>query len=875
MISLCGGVNMKKWKALTAIVCAAFLCVSLFNVGAERVHAQGLITISKVYTDKARYNPGDTAQITTDTLNTGDTSWSGTLYLQISYNETSVYSASQSITIPSGQDTTFNFSWTTPTNDFQGYLVKISTSDGESKTSAIDVSSNWTKFPRYGYIANYSSSISQSTIQKQIDALTQDYHIDALQFYDWMWRHEVPIERTDGTTDSEWTDLFGNVISVNTIQAYINALHEENGAAMAYMMSYAAREGYTDYGVDPQWGLFQDTAHQNQLNVDFNNGKYLWLFAPSNANWQNYIANAYKDSINTMGFDGIQMDQMGERDNVFDYSGNAYDLADSFSSLINNVKNQLVSDNANKNFLTFNIVDGTVNGWALNDISKNALTDFGFSEIWWKADNYNDIRNYVEQLRSNSQKKAAVLAAYMNYKDNSGTCYEAENAAYSGADVATNHPGYTGTGFLENFAQPGDYAQFSVTANESMTYPLVFQYGDNSDNATRTVYVDGQNIGTVQFHPQGTWDKFVFDAYIDTYLTAGTHTIKIEYDSADTGAINLDSMTLGEFDDNSVRLADATFAASGASHIELGVGLDDVTMLPNEYYPNTSKAMSGNLKSWMKEYYNFITAYENLLYDPSINYSDQGNQYISINNQTISGNGSSGSIWHITRMTENYDILNLINLLSETDTQWRNVTETPTIQTNLSVKYYLSPDASVSGVYVASPDSNDGISQFLSYSTGTDSTGHYVAFTVPSLDYWDMIYIKRSISVPSNNVYEAENAIKTNVTTNTNHTGYTGTGFVDGFAEQGDEITFQVNATSAGTHALSFRYANDTGYTSTRHIYVDGQYVGTLDMPNLGSWDTWSTASLSTNLTSGIHTVCIYYDSSDDHAINLDNLMVG
>lgn len=865
---------MKRYKKkLSIMLCALFLCTFFSGLGFQEVHAVDVGYVSKAYVDKARYNPGNTVVISADLANTSGTAWNGTLYLQISHNESLIYSTSQSASLTAGQTRTVAFNWTSSTTDFQGYMVKIYTSSSDYKTTAIDVSSNWTKYPRYGYVTDFGGSISQSTITKQINALTQDYHINAIQFYDWMWRHETPLKRTNGVNvDSSWTDLFDNEVSLSTLQNYISALHSKNGAAMAYMMSYAAREGYTNYNVNPQWGLFSDTNHQSQLNVNFNNGRYLWLFAPTNTSWQDFIANAYKDSINTIGFDGIQMDQMGQRNAVYDYNGNSYNLGSSFSSLINAVKSQLQSNNLSKNKLTFNIVDGTVNGWGLDDISRNANTDFNFSEIWWLSNNYNDIRNYVEQLKNNSSKKATVLAAYMNYNDNTGTRYEAENAAYSGVDVATNHTGYSGTGFLQNFAQQGDYVQFTVNAPESMTYPLVFQYGDNSDNATRTVYIDGTKIGQVGFHPQGTWDKFVYDAYIDTYLTAGNHTVKISYDSADSGAINLDSLSLSLFDENSIRLADAAFAASGATHIELGAGMDDVTMLPSEYYRNTSKTMSGSLKSAMKQYYNFITAYENLLYDSSINYSDQGNQYISINNQTISGSGTNGSIWHLSRETTDYDILHLINLSSESDTQWRNTTSAPTLKSNLSVKYYMSPDASISGVYVASPDTNQGVSQSLSYTTGTDSTGYYASFTVPSLNYWDMIYIKRNIATPANQTYEAEKAIKTNVTVNTNHTGYTGTGFIDGFAEQGDEVTFQIAVPTTGSRSLSFKYGNSTGYAATRHVYIDGSYAGTLSMANLSSWDTWSTASLSATLTQGIHHVCMYYDSSDSRGINLDSL---
>lgn len=38
MISLNGGVNVKTWKALPAIVGAASLCASLYNMGTEHFH---------------------------------------------------------------------------------------------------------------------------------------------------------------------------------------------------------------------------------------------------------------------------------------------------------------------------------------------------------------------------------------------------------------------------------------------------------------------------------------------------------------------------------------------------------------------------------------------------------------------------------------------------------------------------------------------------------------------------------------------------------------------------------------------------------------------------------------------------------------------
>jgi hypothetical protein len=55
---------------------------------------------------------------------------------------------------------------------------------------------------------------------------------------------------------------------------------------------------------------------------------------------------------------------------------------------------------------------------------------------------------------------------------------------------------------------------------------------------------------------------------------------------------------------------------------------------------------------------------------------------------------------------------------------------------------------------------------------------------------------------------------------------------------------------------------------------VDGAPAGTLTFPALPGWDTWATATLTTSLTPGPHTVTIAYAPGDTGGINLDNLVV-
>lgn len=866
-----------KHNGLTHRMLAFMLCLAMiFSMasGAMALSAPSPV-VTDITSDKAMYSPGETATFEITIDNSGNNAWRGTLHLQIDHLETTVTTLSQPISVDENASPIVTMQWTVPQEDFTGYLAKAYIDDSSSAETGLDCSSDFTVYPRYGYVADYPISQSTEETSAMVDELAKKYHINAYQLYDWMWRHDTLIQRENNSVSDSWVDLFNRTISQKTILDYIDAIHKNNGNAMAYVMSYAAREGYTDLGIDPSAGLYVDQNHTSQLNVDFGDGStYLWLFNPQNEQWQAKMIDQYKDAINTFGFDGLQIDQMGQRNDVYDYRGQKVYLEDTFSTFVNSTKSALTANNPAKDTVTFNIVDGTVNGWAMDDVAAKANTDYNFSEIWWLSNSYNDIKNYVEQVRTESDGKALVLAAYMNYNDNCGEIYEAESAQLNGVSTNKDHTGYTGNGFADGFESVGDSVSFTITAPENGLYSFVFRYANATGNsATRKVYVDGNIIDQVSCKNMSSWDDWAHDANCYTYLTAGTHIVTLSYDEGCTGAINLDSLTLGTFDEDSIRLANATFAASGAFHIELGAGKGQATMLSHEYYPMNAKVMRSNLQSAMKNHYDFITAYENLLFDADISYADTGTQFVSIAGEKTSGSGEHGKIWHITRQTGDYNILHLINLTGENDNEWRNATDTPVKKENLKVKYYIGEGTNVSGVYLASPDFLSCESQELQYSTGTDDNGNYISFTVPSLEYWDMIYIRRAVNSDVA-TYEAESALKFNVGVNTDHSNYSGTGFVDSFTNTGDSVSFTVNIPSSDLYTLRFRYANGSGQEATRAIIIDGKYANKAYFLAQPNWDTWATSEVGVPLDAGVHTIVVYYGDYECGAINLDNMQV-
>jgi dextranase len=845
----------------------------LLQTPPDAAAAGGTPSVTDAYTDNARYNPGTAVTVSAVVHeSSGSGSWSGNVSFVLSHLGSTVSSGSVPATVAANGTSTVTWTVTPPATDFTGYLVSI-TAGTSAAATAIDVSSEWTHFPRIGALTGYPSGTTSATADSDVITLERKYHINALQFYDWMWRHENPVQRNaDGTLPATWTAWNGDVISPDAVKTYIAAAHNHTLAAMPYTMSYAALQDYqTVSGVSPTWALDyastgQPWAFEMKPNQPSTN---LYIFNPANPSWQSYITAKYVDEVNTMGFDGVHLDQLGNWGAMTDTSGNPVDVPAGLASLVAATRTALNSSASGK-VLGLNAVDG----FAGDDVASAKDTDYLYSELWDNHETYAAVKAYLDTQQAESGAIPSVIAAYPNTKQDAGPSYEAESAIRSsGLTVATDHPGYTGSGFVANYGASGDSVTFTINTPEARRYSLVWRYANGAaTDATRTVSVDGTAIGHVTMPTDGNWNNWHFDSDIVTpTLSAGNHSISISVGSGDSGYINLDNLVLGTLDTTSVELEDAAIAASGASHIEMAQG---DSMLSAPYFPDHDKQMSNALRTWMKDYYDFITGYENLLYGPDVHSVDSGTQFVTIAGQATSGDASGNTIWTNIKKTGTDDVLHLINLLGN-DNTWRDAGKAaPPVQSDLAVKYYLGPDENPTAVRVASPDSAHGASTSLSYTTGTDGTGRYVSFTVPSLINWDLVYIDRTFTTPTDDRYEAETAVKTGVTTNTDHAGYTGTGFVDNFATTDSGVSFTVNAATAGNYNLVLRYGNG-GSTATRIVAVDGNQVAVPTFPAQGTWDSWVTLSVPVSLTAGLHSVVVWRGSGQTGAINLDNVTLG
>ena len=122
-------------------------------------------------------------------------------------------------------------------------------------------------------------------------------------------------------------------------------------------------------------------------------------------------------------------------------------------------------------------------------------------------------------------------------------------------------------------------------------------------------------------------------------------------------------------------------------------------------------------------------------------------------------------------------------------------------------------------------------------------------------------------------VYQAESAVVSQGVVESNHAGYTGSGFVNTDNVTGSSVRWSVSVATAGSTQLVFRFANGTTTARPMTVAVDGTTVSTPTFAGTGAWTTWSTNTVTTTLSAGTHTVLATATTANGGP-NLDSLTV-
>lgn len=589
------------------------VCLLFLPSAARAVGIVWESTQLELSTDKACYAPGSTVTFTAD----GNLPSDKEVYVRYRHNNTFI----EKHTI-----TSKTWTWTAPDTDYMGYMVDLYYMEwnGDIGTEhiigaiAVDVSSDWKRFPRYGFVAefdNYGGSIDKNAnIEAEMKYLNR-LHINGVQFQDWHWKHHKPVRfREDGSLDPWYQDVSNRWVGTEYVKKYIDVQHRYGMKSIFYNLCYGAWKDYRDDYVSEDWGLYKKdrngNLYQDYHDLPSNWQSDIYLMNPGNPHWQNYLEDRYNEVYANYDFDGYQIDQVGGRGDVFEKSGTKIDLEYNYELFLRAMKGHRKDKR---------LVMNSVQSYGAHRICRAKLddgtrtVDFCYNELWEKQPNFESLFQIIQDNdRESEHNLQTVFAAYVNYNK---------------ADHAW------------------DYAD--------------------------------QNVNT-------------------------------------PGAL----------------LTDAVMFAIGGSHIEMGDH-----MLTREYFPAKPLAMTPELKQRLIHYYDFQTAYQNIL--RGIDSKAAFTPTISSSTHAINAWPPQGrKITAFAKKVDNMIAVHLLNFSNTDDLSWRDLEGTrpaPVTQTNVQITYTTSRH--ITNVWTATPDKNGGVPMKLPFT----QDGNNVSVTVPSLEYWTML----------------------------------------------------------------------------------------------------------------------------------------
>lgn len=497
------------------------------------------------------------------------------------------------------------------------------------------------------------------------------------------------------------------------------------------------------------------------------------------------------------------------------------------------------------------------------------------------------------------------------------TRLEAEAAALAGVQVDVNWPSHSGTGVIGWFDTVGDAVTWTVDVPTTGPYPLTWQYATTQNGWARTVEVDGVAVGRVNAGSTGGWNRYATTTPLSVSLTAGRHTIRLAYRSADAQFINVDYLEVGcAGTGSSTTTAPTTTAPMTTTSTTTST---TTTSTPPTTVPtgttttsttSTSAATTTTTTTTAPPTTTTTTAPTTC--SPTRHEAETAaltGVQVDRNWPPHSGTGVVGWFdsvgdaitWTVTvPATGTYP---LSWRYATTQSGWARTIELDGVavgrvdagSTGAWNTYFSTTPTTVTltaGTHQIRLAYRTGDTQFINVdylelgcsgagagttTTTTSPTTVATTTTVP------MTTTAPTTTGPTTTTpggtcprrLEAENAALTGVRVDTQWPPHSGTGVVGWFETIGDAITWTVTVPQSGSYPMAWRYATiQNGWART--IEVDGTQVGRFTGSSTGAWNRYAdTPPISVTLSAGTHQVRMAYRSGDARNLNVDYLQLG
>lgn len=262
-------------------------------------------------------------------------------------------------------------------------------------STAFDMVNHFSEAPRYGFLCDFGPS--ELGNERDVDFLLK-MHMNLVQFYDWMYRHDQLVPR-----ESTYTDPLGRTLSLEVVKEKIRCVQKHGMQAIGYGAIYASLKDF--FEEHPDWGLYQNDGTVYSLAEIF----HIMDISPTSP-WVSHITREFRAVIK-LGFDGLHLDQYGFPKKALTQQGEVVDLARCFTPFISKVREAVSQENEDTALIFNNVSNFPTYATA------TAEQDVIYIEVWSPVVSYRDLKVLIDQARhhasQNDTPKQVILAAYL------------------------------------------------------------------------------------------------------------------------------------------------------------------------------------------------------------------------------------------------------------------------------------------------------------------------------------------------------------------------------------------------------------------------------------------------------------------------------
>lgn len=137
-----------------------------------------------------------------------------------------------------------------------------------------------------------------------------------------------------------YKDIANRDVYTSVVKKYIDVQHNLGMKSMFYNLCFGALDDAASDGVKEEWYAFRNNKRGDKdlHSLPDSWKSNIYLLDPSNKEWQEYIGKRNDDVYANFNFDGYQIDQLGKRSDLYDWSGARINLPQGYASFIEAMK---------------------------------------------------------------------------------------------------------------------------------------------------------------------------------------------------------------------------------------------------------------------------------------------------------------------------------------------------------------------------------------------------------------------------------------------------------------------------------------------------------------------------------------------------------